>query len=129
MIAEKAKKELRFAAIRRVSTEQQGKAGESLRTQTTEIEEAVKDALYTAFDRGKGDITTDDVAESLASLTPISRSEEASQNPLSPVNRSAPHSRGQREQDDIRFQSFSPLFFNSPDSASLRYPGLKSELL
>lgn len=39
---ERNNSKLRFAALRRVSTEQQEKKGESLRTQRTEIEEAVK---------------------------------------------------------------------------------------
>ena len=39
---ERNNSKFRFAALRRVSTEQQEKKGESLRTQRTEIEEAVK---------------------------------------------------------------------------------------
>jgi site-specific DNA recombinase len=40
-IGQKNGQSLRFAALRRVSTERQEKTGESLRTQTTEIEQAV----------------------------------------------------------------------------------------
>jgi len=42
-----------------------------------EIEEAIKDSLYTVFDRdSKSNITTEDVEEALTQLVPISKSEE-----------------------------------------------------
>lgn len=42
-----------------------------------EIEEAIKDSLYTAFDRDpEGDMTTEDIENSLRELVPITKSEE-----------------------------------------------------
>jgi len=53
------------------------KTGKTYKYSGAEIEEALKDALYTVFDRdSKSDITTQDIEESLKRLVPISKSEE-----------------------------------------------------